>query len=70
MISAEEKARLIRIQMAKREVNARQLCKKIGVSEQSFCGYMKGRTAMPLTVLSRVCSYLGMTQEERGAFLM
>lgn len=70
MVSNEEMRRMLDVQMADRRVKVPQLCKAVGISPQSYSGYVNGKVRMPLPVLSRICSYLGMTKEERGAFLM
>ncbi len=71
MISSEEMARIIRIQMAQRDVKTfKEICKATGISGSSFSKYLSGDQVPPLHVLSRICGYLGMTQEQRGAFLM
>ena len=71
MISSKEMSRIIHVKMATLDIKRdSDLCRAIGIRQDSFCHYMSGRQTPPLPVLSRICSYLGMTQEERGAFLM
>ena len=71
MVSSEDMAWIIRGKMVEMRVKSQaQMAKRIGISAQLFSSYLTGKVAIPLPTLSRICSYLNMSQEERGAFLM
>lgn len=58
MITINEK---IMLQMKRHKVRARNLCKKLGLTETNFSSYLRGKRPLPYEELEKVCMYLGLT---------
>ena len=71
MISPERRAAIIRTKMAEKGVrNQKELARAVGILPSTLSGYFSGKQMFTLQALYRICTFLGMSQEERGALLM